>query len=125
MNKSELITLIAENNNCSKIEAEKAINMFTAGITSAVRAGHDVFLIGFGSFTVNEVRARTGINPKTKERLEIPAYKQVRFKVGSSLKTAANGKSAPSSSREAKSNGISKTANKGKAGGTDTINKQK
>lgn len=115
MNKTELITLIAENNNCSKVEAEKAINMFTAGVTSAVGAGNDVSLIGFGSFTVNEVAAREGINPATKEPLKIPAYKQVRFKVGSGLKNAAQGSKAQDTKTKAgKASKTSKTDDKDK-----------
>lgn len=123
MNKAELINHIAEQHNCTKIEAEKAINMFTSGITSAVSLGNDISLIGFGNFTVSEVAARKGMNLKTKEPIDIPAYKQVRFKVGSTLKNAANGKSATSNSKKTKSRDANKTATKGKAGGAGTRNK--
>jgi hypothetical protein len=102
--------------------AKQAIGRYDTNVTYS-----DV-LIKPGVFkypVVYEVAARTGINPKTKEPLEIAAYKQVRFKVGSSLKMAANDKSAPGSSKETKGNDTSKTAKKGKAGGADTRNKQK
>ena len=90
MNKIELIDLIANQNDCSKAEAEKAVNYFTHGIIEAVSQGNDVSLVGFGNFTISAVEARKGINPKTKEPLQIEAYNQVRFKVGQKLKDAAN-----------------------------------
>ena len=90
MNRSELIDFIANQNSISKAEADKAINIFTNGIIGAVSEGNDVSLVGFGNFTINAVEARAGINPKTKEPLQIEAYSQVRFKVGQKLKDAAN-----------------------------------
>jgi DNA-binding protein HU-beta len=92
MNKTELVDFIVKQNDCSRVEAEKAINLFTNGIIGAVGEGNDVSLIGFGNFTINAVEARQGINPKTKSPLQIEAYSQVRFKVGQKLKDAANGK---------------------------------
>lgn len=90
MNKAELIDFISRQNDCSKVEAEKAVNLFTNGIVGAVSEGNDISLVGFGNFTINAVAARTGINPKTKEPLKIEAYNQVRFKVGQKLKDAGN-----------------------------------
>jgi len=90
MNKTELVGFIAKQNDCSKVEAEKAINLFTNGVIEAVSEGNDVSLIGFGNFTISAVEARKGINPKTKEPLQIEAYNQVRFKVGQKLKDAGN-----------------------------------
>jgi DNA-binding protein HU-beta len=96
MNKSELIELIANQNNSSKVEAENAINIFINGIIGAVSEGNDVSILGFGTFSVNVVDARQGINPMTKEPLQIEAYNQVRFKVGQKLKDAANNSSTKS-----------------------------
>ena len=102
MNKSELIEFIANQNNISKAEADKAINIFTNGIIEAVAEGNDVSLIGFGNFTINAVEGRAGINPKTKEPIQIEAYSQVRFKVGQKLKDAANsGENGKSTKKDA------------------------
>lgn len=90
MNKSELISYIAEKNNCTKTEAEKVIEMFTAAVTSVLAEGKEVSLIGFGSFSVSHVAAKTGRNPKTGNPLEIAAYNQVKFKAGQKLKDACN-----------------------------------
>ena len=90
MNKAELINYITEKNNCTKTEAEKIIETFTSAIISALSEGKDISLLGFGSFTVSQIDARTGRNPKTGKPLEIPAYKQVKFKVGQKLKDACN-----------------------------------
>jgi len=108
MNKTELVDFIAKQNDCSKVEAEKAINLFTNSVIEAVSEGNDVSLLGFGNFTINAVEARKGINPKTKEPLQIEAYNQVRFKVGQKLKDAGNsntgksGKSVASKLKNAK-----------------------
>ena len=83
---------IASMHKCTKVEAEKVVDTFTASLIDAVGSGNEISLIGFGNFSVSEVAARTGINPKTKEPLQIPAYKQVKFKVGQKLKDACNPK---------------------------------
>jgi len=94
MNKSEFADYIAQKNNIKKTEAEKIINIFTEGLIGSVSEGKELSLVGFGSFTINKVAAREGINPKTKEKLKIEAYNQVRFKVGQKLKDACNNKEA-------------------------------
>jgi len=90
MNKSEFADYIAQKNNIKKSEAENIINIFTDGLISSIGEGKELSLIGFGSFTINKVAVREGINPKTKEKLKIEAYNQVRFKVGQKLKDACN-----------------------------------
>ena len=92
MNKAEFITHISELHNCTKLEAEKVIDMFASSVINAISKGNDISLIGFGQFTTSKVAARSGRNPKTKEPLEIPAYNQVKFKVGQKLKDAVNSK---------------------------------
>lgn len=92
MNKVDFVNHIAELHNCTKTEAEKVIDMFTTSVIDVIRKGHEISLIGFGNFTINEVEARAGINPKTKEQIQIAARKQVRFKVGQKLKDACNAK---------------------------------
>ncbi len=90
MNKNEFINHIAELHKCTRAEAEKVIDMFTASVIDSVRKGNDIVLIGFGQFTVSKLAARTGHNPQTKEAIKIPAYNQVRFRVGQKLKDAVN-----------------------------------
>jgi DNA-binding protein HU-beta len=90
MNKSEFVDFIAEGNSCSKAEATKSLDMVTESIVGALGKGNDVALIGFGSFYVQERKAREGRNPKTGEKLKIAAYKQPAFKAGKKLKDACN-----------------------------------
>jgi len=90
MNKGEFADYIAQRNNIKKSEAEKIINTFTDGVIGSVSEGKELSLVGFGSFSINKVSAREGLNPKTKEKLKIEAYNQVRFKVGQKLKDACN-----------------------------------
>ena len=92
MNKSEFVKHIAEQHNCTQIESEKALDMFVSSAISALSEGNEISLVGFGSFTVSKVAARTGRNPRTGESLEIKAYNQPKFKVGKTLKDAVNGK---------------------------------
>ena len=92
MNKGEFINYIAELHKCTKVEAEKTIGMFTLSVIDAIGKNNEISLIGFGSFSVAELAARAGINPKTKEPLQIAARRQVRFKVGQKLKDACNSK---------------------------------
>lgn len=88
MTKSELISAVAEKANLSKKDTESAISAVTEAITEALAEGDKVSLVGFGTFSVKDRAARTGINPRTKETVEIPAAKVPTFKAGSSLKEA-------------------------------------
>ena len=90
MNKSEFIAHIAGQHKCTKIEAEKVIDMFTSSVIDAIGQGKEISLIGFGNFTVSKVAARNGRNPSTGAALKIEAYNQPKFKVGSKLKEACN-----------------------------------
>ena len=90
MNKAEFITHIADQHQCTKVEAEKVIDMFTSSVIDAIGQGKQISLIGFGNFTIGKIPARTGRNPRTGEVLQIAAYKQPRFKVGQKLKDAVN-----------------------------------
>ena len=88
MNKTELINAIAENANLSKKDAEAAVNAFTSVVADALKKGEKVQLIGFGSFEVKERSARVGINPLTREKIEIAASKVPAFVAGKGLKDA-------------------------------------
>lgn len=85
MNKTELISAVAEKSGLSKADAKKAVDAFIETVCGEMKAGGKVALPGFGSFSVGERAARKGINPKTKEPIEIAARKSVKFKAGSEL----------------------------------------
>lgn len=80
MNKTELINAVAEKANLSKAQAKAALDATLNTISEALLKEDKVALIGFGTFSVAEKPARTGINPRTKEKIEIPARKAVKFK---------------------------------------------
>ena len=86
MNKTELIAAIAEKAGIAKKDADKALAAFIETVTEELKAGGKVQLVGFGTFQVNERAARTGINPQTKEQIEIPASKAPVFKAGNTFK---------------------------------------
>lgn len=88
MNKNELVASVAEKAEISKKDAEVAVKAVTEAITEALAEGDKVSLVGFGTFSVKERAARTGVNPRTKEAVEIPAAKVPAFKAGSALKDA-------------------------------------
>ncbi|MBQ4617909.1 MAG: HU family DNA-binding protein [Clostridia bacterium] len=88
MKKAELIAIVAEKANLTKKDADKAIAAVVDAITEALANGDKVQLVGFGTFEVRERGARTGLNPRTKETIEIPASKQPAFKAGQALKDA-------------------------------------
>ncbi|MCP5369536.1 MAG: HU family DNA-binding protein [Rickettsiaceae bacterium] len=90
MNKASFISLIADKYNCTKTEAERTIDMFTGSVIEALSKGEEVSLVGFGNFSVSKVASKTGRNPRTGEPIQIPAYKQPKFKVGQKLKDACN-----------------------------------
>ena len=90
MNKQEFIDHIAKQHNCTKVEAEKTIDMFTYSVVQTIAEGKEISLVGFGNFSVSKVAARSGRNPRTGETLIITAYNQPKFKVGAKLKAACN-----------------------------------
>ena len=90
MDKAEFEKYIAETHSITQKEAGNMIDTFTTSVISALGEGKEVSLVGFGNFSVSDVAARTGRNPKTGEVLQIAAYKQPRFKVGQKLKDAVN-----------------------------------
>jgi len=85
MNKAELISAIAEEAGLSKADSKKALDGFIKSVSSALKSGDKVSLIGFGSFSVTEKAARQGINPATKKQITIAAKKVVKFKAGAEL----------------------------------------
>jgi DNA-binding protein HU-beta len=85
MNKAELISAMAETAGLSKVDSKKALDAFISAVTNALKSGDKVSLVGFGSFSVSERAARTGINPSTKKAIKIPAKKVAKFKAGAEL----------------------------------------
>lgn len=88
MNKTELVSSIAEKSELTKKDAEKALNALFASIEEALAKGEKVQLVGFGTFEVRERKARTGRNPQTGEEIQIAAAKVPAFKAGKALKEA-------------------------------------
>ena len=88
MNKAELIAAVAAAAEISKKDAETAVSATLDAITAALKEGDKVQLVGFGSFETKKRAARTGLNPRTKETVEIPASKVPAFKAGKALKDA-------------------------------------
>lgn len=82
MNKTELIAKMAENAGMTKADAKKALDGFLTAVSEELKNGGKVTLIGHGTYQVVEKSARKGINPKTKEAIQIPAKKVVKFKPG-------------------------------------------
>ena len=74
----------------SKKDAEAAVNAVFDSVKDALAEGDKVSLIGFGTFSVKTRAARTGLNPRTKETIEIPESKVPAFKAGKALKDAVN-----------------------------------
>lgn len=90
MNKSELIDAIAAEANLTKADAGKALSAITDSITTALKNGDSVSLIGFGTFKVSKRAARTGRNPRTGAEIKIAASNNPGFTAGKGLKEAVN-----------------------------------
>jgi DNA-binding protein HU-beta len=85
MNKTELVNAIAAESGLSKVDSKKALDAFISSVSTTLKSGDKVALIGFGTFLVVQRNARTGVNPSTQKPLQIPAKKVVKFKAGSEL----------------------------------------
>lgn len=90
MNKTELITAVAEKSGLSKKDSEKALNAALDVIAAQLKAGEKVQLIGFGTFETKERPARTARNPRTGEPMEVAASRAPQFKAGKALKDEVN-----------------------------------
>jgi DNA-binding protein HU-beta len=90
VNKSELITSIAEKSGLTKKDAEKALKAFTESVQETLSNEDKVQLVGFGTFEVRARGERKGRNPKTLEEITIPASKAPVFKAGKELKETVN-----------------------------------
>ena len=90
MNKNELIASIASEAGLTKADAGKALDAFISSITTALKGGDEVRLVGFGTFAVTKRAATTGRNPQTGATIKIAACKQPKFRAGKALKDAVN-----------------------------------
>lgn len=88
--KGDVITAIADQAGISKKEATAAFDAFVGYISDSCQRGERCSIPGLGSFNVSQRRAREGRNPRTKEKIQIPASKNVRFKAGKDLRDALN-----------------------------------
>ena len=88
MNKTELIAAVAEKTGLSKKDADAAVAAVIDSIKESLAKGDKVQLVGFGTFEVRERAARTGLNPQTKETIQIAASKSPVFKAGKAFKDA-------------------------------------
>ncbi|MDG1580838.1 HU family DNA-binding protein [Pseudomonas sp. GOM6] len=88
MNKTELVQAVAAAADMTQADAGKAVNAIIETISETLKAGDDVTLVGFGTFTVKERAARTGRNPATGKPITIASAKVPGFKAGKGLKDA-------------------------------------
>ena len=84
MNKTDLVNAIAATG-ISKADSKQALDAALDAIAEALKQGDKVALLGFGTFSVNERPARTGINPATKEKIQLEPKKVIKFKPGAEL----------------------------------------
>ena len=90
MNKASMIDKIAEDAGITKTAASKAIESMIEGVANSLNGGERVTLVGFGTFTAAERKARTGRNPHTGATLQIPAKRIVRFRASKELEEKMN-----------------------------------
>lgn len=90
MNKTELISAIAEKADLTKAQAKAALEQTIASITESLVDGEPIQLVGFGTFKVNHRAARVGRNPQTGEEIQIKASIVPAFTVGKALKDSVN-----------------------------------
>jgi len=90
MNKAELIDAMASQAGLSKADAKRALDAFIDTTSGALKGGHRVALVGFGSFSVSKRSARKGRNPRTGKEINIAAKNVVKFKAGAELSGNVN-----------------------------------
>lgn len=85
MNKSELVIAVSDRTGLPRHEVREIVDSVFGIITESLTGGDKVTIAGFGSFIASEKQPRLGVNPRTMERIEIPAHVAVRFKPGNEL----------------------------------------
>lgn len=90
MHKKDLIEAVAKKTEQSQKEVKETLEAILSTIGDTLKKGDKVTLVGFGTFSVQQTKARTGRNPQTGKAMEIKAKKRPRFKAGSDLSTKVN-----------------------------------
>ena len=90
MNKNDLVSKVSDETGLSKSDSAKAVDSVIDTITSELKSGGDVRLVGFGTFLVTKRKATTGRNPQTGAEIQIPAANVPKFRAGKSLKESLN-----------------------------------
>ncbi|MGA3306491.1 MAG: HU family DNA-binding protein [Stellaceae bacterium] len=88
MNRNDLVDAVAATANITKADAATAVDAVLDAITASLKSGTEVRLAGFGTFVVTNRAASEGRNPRTGEKIQIPASKQPKFRAGKGLKEA-------------------------------------
>ncbi len=88
MTRDQLLEQMSSVAGTSKKQAEDLLKAFTETVTTALSKGEDVVLTGFGAFKISNRAARQGVNPRTGEKVQVPAMKVAKFKAGKGLKEA-------------------------------------
>ena len=92
MTKSELVDQVADRAEITKGDASRAVDAMFNTVEEALKRGSEVTVTGFGKFHTSQRGARTGMNPRTGEKIQIAAARVPRFTAGSALKTAVKGR---------------------------------
>jgi integration host factor beta subunit len=90
MIKADLINKLSKDMNITKQEAENGVNIFFDTLKEAIKRGEEIELRGFGSFRIRKRDSRSGRNPRTGERVKVPAKKVIYFKTSKILKQMIN-----------------------------------
>ena len=91
MNKGELVDAVAEKVGLTRSQTGEALDAAIETITEALKRGEEVKIVGFGTFVVTDRAAGEARNPRTGERVQVPASKTPKFRAGAGLKDAVNG----------------------------------
>jgi DNA-binding protein HU-beta len=89
--KQEFVDKVATKSGLTRRDAGKAVEAVLDSITEALKSRQDVNFTGFGKFSTSDRAARQGVNPRTKEKVTIPAATVPKFSAGSALKSAVRG----------------------------------
>ena len=90
MTKAEVVDSVAKKAGLNKRQAGDALSAVLSTVGDALKKGGSVSFIGFGTFSVAQRKARTGLNPQTGQKIKIPARRVPKFKAGADLKKAVS-----------------------------------
>lgn len=86
--RQELTKRIAAQADLTQKKAGEVLEALLDSIREELQNGHEVRLVGFGSFKVRRSAARKGVNPRNRQTIEVPAKDRVRFSPGKELSEA-------------------------------------